>query len=88
MLSKLEMETIWREQPYGAFKSIKSRMKGRKKFTISVEPYVKNFLPAQSFVVYAKNYNHACDEASIQFWAKNRDTIEVKIDGYSFKEVR
>jgi len=38
-LSKEEMEDIWSNKPYGHLKVIKGKMKGKKMYSVTIQPY-------------------------------------------------
>lgn len=53
ILTKEQMEDIWRNKPVGYLKIEKERLKKHKKYTCSVTPVYQNFGIRDEFVVFA-----------------------------------
>lgn len=52
-LTKAEMEDIWRNKPVDYLKSFKKKMKGRKKYSVVVQPYTTQYHEKQAIEVIA-----------------------------------
>lgn len=62
MISREEMERVWREEPVGWLKSHTKQTHGKMPFTIVAKPYVKQYLDPVETVVYAKTAKAAMKE--------------------------
>ena len=59
MIDKQEMERVWADEQPGWLKQYNKNAKGKKKFKVTLKPYLKQYLDPVSKVVYAKNRKDA-----------------------------
>ncbi len=59
MISKEEMERVWREEPVGWLSKHNRQSRGKTAYTVVAKPYVKQYLDPVEMTVYAKTANAA-----------------------------
>jgi hypothetical protein len=59
MITKEEMERVWREEPVGWLKKHIKESKGKSPFVIFAKPYTKQYLDPIEMTVYAKDSKSA-----------------------------
>lgn len=59
MITKEEMERVWKEEQPGWLKDFCKRTKKMKAFSVTLKPYTKQYLEPVTAVVWAKNAKQA-----------------------------
>ena len=81
-LSKAEMEDIWYNKPHGHFKVIRGKMKGQKKYKVTVQAYAMQKHEQIAIEVISTSKSAAEWKAREEYKKKYPN---IKIDGfYSF----
>lgn len=72
------MEDIWHNKPVDYLKNFKKQNKGRKKFTVSLQPYLKTNLPVRTIDIISTSMSNARYDAVFQL------SQELKTAGIEF----
>lgn len=80
--TKENLEKIWAEKPYGWVQKAKKHFKGKKKYTLTVAPYISTYLEKETVEVFADNSDKARYIAHERVRMKYRE-LGIKIDGIS-----